>query len=152
MVEHLLQHLIHLIDEDELQLFADLRRHLLQIRWLRRTFDRVQKAAETHKSKVERYGIIGLFVFVWFPFWMTGPVVGCVIGFLLGLRIRINLAAVLAGTYTAIFGWALFMKTIHDHAATTSTYTTGVLVVLVLIMIIVGRRLHKTLSDGKNKK
>lgn len=127
-------------------------RHLLQIRWLRRTFDRVQKAAEIHKGKVERYGVIGLFAFVWFPFWMTGPVVGCVIGFLLGLRIRVNLTAVLAGTYTAIFGWALFMKMIHEHAASTSTYTTGILVVLLLILILVGRSLHKTLSGNRKKK
>jgi len=51
-------------------------RHLLVIKWLKNTFERIQRSAETHKDKVQRYGIIGLFVFVWFPFWMTGPVVG----------------------------------------------------------------------------
>jgi uncharacterized membrane protein len=56
--------------------------HLLVIKWLKNTIERIHKAAEVHKSKIQRYGIIGLFVFVWFPFWMTGPVVGCVIGFM----------------------------------------------------------------------
>ncbi|MHC4125388.1 MAG: small multi-drug export protein, partial [Planctomycetota bacterium] len=53
-------------------------RHLLVIKWLRNIFERTNKAAEAHKDKIQRYGIISLFIFVWFPFWMTGPVVGCV--------------------------------------------------------------------------
>ncbi len=60
-------------------------RHLLVIKCLKNTFERVRKSAETNKDKVQKYGVIGLFAFVWFPFWMTGPVVGSVIGFLLGL-------------------------------------------------------------------
>ena len=73
-------------------------------------FDRIHKAADAHKETVRKYGIAGLFLFVWFPFWMTGPVVGCVIGFMIGLRIRLNLSIVLAGTYMAIIGWAVFLR------------------------------------------
>lgn len=127
-------------------------RHLLQIRWLKRSFDRIHRSAQTHKGTVQRYGIIGLFVFVWLPFFMTGPVVGCVIGFLLGLRIRWNMAAVLAGTYTAIIGWAIFMRTIHEHAVSTSSYSAGILLVLLMILIAVSHYLHKTLNESKNKK
>lgn len=127
-------------------------RHLLQLRWLKRSFDRIHRSAEMHKGKVQRYGIIGLFVFVWLPFFMTGPVVGCVIGFLLGLRIRANMAAVLTGTYTAIIGWAVFMRTIHEHAASTSSYAAAILLVLLGVLLVISRTLHKTLSDSKSRK
>ena len=126
-------------------------RHLLVINWLKNTFERTQKAAETHKAKVQRYGIIGLFVFVWFPFWMTGPVVGSVIGFLLGLRVWLNMTIVLAGTYAAIFGWAFFLRQLHEQVASYSSYAAMVLMVLLVVIIIVGHLLYRTLQENKNK-
>ncbi len=126
-------------------------RHLLVLNWLKNIFERIHKAAETHKGKVQRYGIIGLFVFVWFPFWMTGPVVGCVIGFLLGLRAWINITVVLAGTYVAIFGWAFFLRQFHDQVAAYSSYAAMVLMALLGIILIVGHLLYRTLHENKNK-
>ena len=126
-------------------------RHLLVLNWLKNIFERIHKAAETHKGKVQRYGIIGLFVFVWFPFWMTGPVVGCVIGFLLGLRAWLNITVVLAGTYAAIFGWAFFLRQFHDQVAAYSSYAAMVLMALLVIILIVGHLLYRTLHENKNK-
>lgn len=94
-------------------LFVFIWQQLLQIRWLRRLSDRTRKSAERHKDTVRKYGIIGLFTFVWLPFWMTGPVVGCMIGYLLGMRIWVNLATVLTGTYVAIVGWAWLLRQVH---------------------------------------
>ena len=126
-------------------------RHLLVLNWLKNIFERIHKAAETHKGKVQRYGIIGLFIFVWFPFWMTGPVVGCVIGFLLGLRAWLNITVVLAGTYAAIFGWAFFLRQFHDRVAAYSSYAAVVLMALLVIILIVGHLLYRTLHENKNK-
>jgi uncharacterized membrane protein len=126
-------------------------RHLLVIKWLKNIFERIHKAAETHKDKVQRYGIIGLFIFVWFPFWMTGPVVGCVIGFLLGLRVWLNITVVLTGTYAAIFGWAFFLRQFHDRVASYSSYAAMVIMALLVLIIIVGHLLHRTLHENKNK-
>ena len=53
---------------------------------------RVHASAESQQGWVRRFGIAGLFLFVFVPFWMTGPVVGAIIGFLLGLRTAVNLA------------------------------------------------------------
>ncbi|MHC4537666.1 MAG: small multi-drug export protein, partial [Planctomycetota bacterium] len=102
-----------------------------------------------HKDKIQRYGIISLFIFVWFPFWMTGPVVGCVIGFLLGLRVWVNITVVLSGTCAAIFGWAFFLRQFHERVASYSSYATMVLVTLLIIIIIVGQYMHR--SYHKNK-
>jgi uncharacterized membrane protein len=118
-------------------------RHLLVIKWLKNLFDRIHNAAETHKDKVQKYGIIGLFAFVWFPFWMTGPVVGCVIGFLLGLRAWVNMAVVLAGTYVAIFVWALFLHQVHERVAAYSSRATVVALVVLIVGIFLYHFLHR---------
>ena len=124
-------------------LFVFSLQHLLVIKWLKNTFDRIQKSAETHKDKVKKYGVVGLFIFVWFPFWMTGPVVGSVIGFLLGLPVWLNITVVLAGTCTAILGWAFFLRQLHEHVASYSPYAAMTLMALLLVIIILGHFLHR---------
>lgn len=124
-------------------------RQLLVINWLKNIFMRIRNAAEAKKDIVKRYGIIGLFVFVWFPFWMTGPVVGCVIGFLLGLRLRVIMTAVLAGTCVAIIGWAFFLRHLQDQAASYSPYAAMALMILFVIIIIVGHLLQRTHHNNK---
>lgn len=125
--------------------------HLLTIKWLKNIFERTRKTAESRKGFVKKYGIMGLFVFVWFPFWMTGPVVGCVIGFLIGLRTWVNMTAVLAGTYLAIFGWAFFLRQVHEQVASYSSYAAMVLLALLLIIIIAAHFLHRSRYQNKHK-
>jgi len=126
-------------------------RHLLVIKRLKNVFERIQKSAETHKDKVQKYGVIGLFAFVWFPFWMTGPVVGSVIGFLLGLRVWLNMTVVLSGTCLAIFGWAFLLRQFHNQVASYSSYAAMVLMALLVVIIIAGHLLYRVLHENKNK-
>ncbi len=125
--------------------------HLLVIKGLKKVFDRIRKSAEARKDKVQRYGIIGLFAFVWFPFWMTGPGIGCVIGFLLGLRAWVNITVVVSGSCLAIFVWGLFLGRFHDSVATYSSQAAMMLMVLLIVIIIVGTLLHGTLHENKHK-
>ncbi len=127
-------------------------RHLLDIKRLKKVFEHIHKSADIHKEKVEKYGLVGLFIFVWLPFWMTGPVVGCVIGFLLGMRLLHNISVVLAGTYVAIIGWALLLHEFHERVASYSSYAAIILMVLLLFIIIVGHFLHKSSIKNKSKK
>lgn len=106
-------------------------RQLLVLKWLRKISDRTRRSAERHKDQVRKYGIVGLFMFVWLPFWMTGPVVGCMIGYLLGLRVWVNLATVLAGTYVAILGWAFLLYQLHQKTISYSSY--GIVIAAALI-------------------
>ena len=126
-------------------------RHLLVVKGLKKLFERIGESAEAHKDKVQKYGIIGLLAFVWFPFWMTGPVVGCVIGFLLGLRTWLNITIVLSGTYLAIVAWALFLRRFHDSVATYSSQAAMVLMILLIVIIVAGSLLHRTLGENKDK-
>ena len=88
-------------------LFVQSTRHLIRLRTLEPFFSRIQLAAASRGGVVRHFGIAGLFVFA--PFWMTGPVVGAIIGFLIGLRPWLNLAVVLGATYIAIGLWALLV-------------------------------------------
>jgi len=125
--------------------------HLLVVRSLKNAFDRAHKAALTHQAKIQRYGVVGLFAFVWFPFWMTGPMVGSVIGFLLGLTVWLNMTIVLGATYAAIFTWALLLRHVHERAASHSAYAPVLLVFLVIAVVIAGRFLPPLLRKIKNR-
>lgn len=116
-------------------LFVFIWQQLLVIKRLRKIFDRTRRAAEANKRVVQKYGIVGLFLFVLFPFWMTGPVVGCMIGYMLGLRVWINITSVLAGTYVAIFAWALLMRHIQAQIVSYSSYAPFILTVLIILII-----------------
>ena len=110
---------------------------LVEFPRLKRFLERTRAAAERHHDKVRRYGIAGLFIFVWFPFWMTGPVVGGAIGFLLGFPAWMTVLVVLTGTYLAIGGWAYLLFGLHTRAAVFGPWA-SVLIVGLIILIILG--------------
>jgi len=126
-------------------------RHLLVIKSLKNVFERIHDKAESHKATIQRYGIIGLFVFVWIPFWMTGPVVGSVIGFLLGLPVWLNMTVVLAGTYVAILAWAFFLREVHERVASSDPYAAMVLLLLLIVVFLLGHHLRRTLHETKHR-
>jgi uncharacterized membrane protein len=110
-------------------------RKLAEFPRLRPLLDRTQAAAEHHHDKVHRYGIAGLFIFVWFPFWMTGPVLGSAIGYLLGLPAWVTLSVVLAGAYFAMVGWAYLLFDLYTRAAVLGSWAPVLIVGLVVLAI-----------------
>lgn len=102
---------------------------------------RVHASAELQQGWVRRFGIAGLFLFVFVPFWMTGPVVGSIIGFLLGLRARVNLGVVLAASYLAICLWALLFNQLNALAASYHRWALFIAIVAVLLLAVVARRI-----------
>jgi Mn2+/Fe2+ NRAMP family transporter len=77
--------------------------------------------------------MVGLFAFVFLPFWMTGPVVGSVIGFLIGLKARHNLPIVLSATYAAVAVWAVFFERMNEWLAAYGRYAAFGLVLVVAV-------------------
>jgi len=116
-------------------LFVLSMRKLVEFTILKRFLERTQAAAERHHDKVRRYGIAGLFLFVWFPFWMTGPLVGCVIGYLLGFPAWLTITVVLAGTVVAMFGWAYLLSDLYKHAAVFGPWASIALIALLMLAI-----------------
>jgi uncharacterized membrane protein len=109
---------------------------LIVVEPLRETMERTQRAAEAHHKTIVKYGVPGLLLFVWFPFWMTGPLVGCVIGFLIGLRPWVNLTVVLIGTYVATFCWGLAMRPLQGLLEGLGPYVPLILVGLILLVAV----------------
>lgn len=102
----------------------------------------MRHAAEARRSTIQRFGLAGLVVFVFTPFWMTGPVVGSIIGYLIGLRMRTNLLAVLFSTYVAIGVWALLLNELSEWASAYNHYAPYALVAAFGLIALAGRLLH----------
>ena len=117
-------------------LFVQSTRHLVKLPILQNFFNRIQHVAESGGGLVRKFGIAGLFVFVFTPFWMTGPVVGAIIGFLIGLRPWVNLIVVLGSTYIAIGLWALLLNELNAWASTVNQYAPFALFFAILLIAV----------------
>lgn len=123
-------------------LFVLSSRQLIQLRALKPFITRIQRAAESQGGMVRPFGIVGLFLFVFLPFWMSGPVVGAIIGFLIGLRPWVNLVVVLSSTYIAIGIWALLLNELSDWAGTVNQFAPWALVIAIVLIAVAMNRLH----------
>ncbi|KAF0103807.1 MAG: hypothetical protein FD187_1557 [bacterium] len=124
-------------------LFALSWRELIRLPRLEASLARLRHAAELRGDTVRRFGIAGLFVFVFLPFWMTGPVVGAIIGFLIGLRPWVNMGVVLVATYVAIGVWALLLNELSAWAATVNRFAPYALFVAIVLIAAVMYLLHR---------
>lgn len=101
---------------------------------------RLQAAAESGQGWVRHWGMAGVALFVFTPFMMTGPVVGAVLGHLLGLRPLLNVAVVLAATGASIVVYALFLDQVTAWADAAHPYAMfGTIVALAVVAWLVQR-------------
>jgi uncharacterized membrane protein len=117
--------------------------HLLDIGRLRPYLERLQVSAEAQQGWARRFGIAGLFLFVFVPFWMTGPVIGSIIGFLIGLRPLVNLAVVLSATYLTTVFWAFTISEVNHRTAAVDRYALFATIVAVALLALVWRVLSR---------
>ena len=111
-------------------------RQMIRLRSLQPFVTRMHTIANANArgGMMKNFGIVGLFVFVFMPLWMTGPVVGAIIGFLIGLRPWVNLTVVLPATYIAIGLWGLLLNELSEWAANLDQFAPyAVVAALVLI-------------------
>jgi uncharacterized membrane protein len=123
-------------------LFALSWRQLITLRSLKPYFARMHQRAIAHGTMVRRFGIGGLFFFVFVPFWMTGPVVGAIIGFLIGLRPWVTVSVVLVSTYIAIGIWALLLNELSVWAEAVNQFAPYVLVLVLVLAAFAMHWLH----------
>ncbi len=82
-------------------------RNFIKHRFINDTVRQAEHAAQGHKTKIKKYGGIGLWLFVIFPFFMTGPVIGSIIGYLLNYKPINNFLIVFSATLTSIIVYTL---------------------------------------------
>jgi uncharacterized membrane protein len=111
---------------------------LLGIGLLERWVSHARKNAEKYHPLIEKYGMLGLFLFVWFPFWMTGPIIGSFIGYLMGFRHRVTLSIVLSGTLIAISCWGFALQHLQKWAFSVDPRGPWFIVALMAMLITVG--------------
>lgn len=73
-----------------------------------------------HRRRIERYGAIGLVAFVAFPLWSTGPLVGVLLGYILGMRTWVSFSSVVLGNVLMTSVWVWFFHTVKTYDETTS--------------------------------
>lgn len=80
-------------------------RHLSGWPFIGSALKHTHELALEHKHRIAPYGAIGLMLFVIFPFWSTGPLVGVLMGYLLGLSTRLTFSMVIIGNTFAVAAW-----------------------------------------------
>jgi uncharacterized membrane protein len=114
-------------------------RNLIQPKLLKSTVRQAELAAQRQRTRVKRYGAIGLFVFVMFPFMMTGPVAGAIIGYLLNYRPRANFSIVFSGTLASIVIYTVagdrLLALMGRYVDLEAVQTWGSVIVGVLILV-----------------
>jgi len=119
-------------------------RRLVLFSFLKKLMTKIGNVAESKQESIRHYGIYGLFVFVLFPFWMTGPVIGSAIGHLMGLRSWVNMSVVLGGTYAATVGLALFLHEISNFMAEFHNLAPLALVLGLVVLGLAGHLLNRS--------
>ncbi len=107
-------------------------------RVLRRTVDRVRRTAEASRAVVEPWGVVGLCMFVFFPFWSTGALVGSVIGYLLGMRTWVVFTSVFTAHFLSVAALVWFFDFTRTTLATFEHGWIRFLPWAVLVLLILG--------------
>ncbi|WP_320035484.1 small multi-drug export protein [Campylobacterota bacterium DY0563] len=110
---------------------------VLKIKRLEDFFSRVQKKKEEHNEIFIKYGKLGLFIFVFIPFWMTGPIVGSIIGFLIGMKHFTVIFIVFLATIISMTLWGLFLQEIVNFIGQFDIRFIWILIAIMVVSVLI---------------
>lgn len=114
-------------------------RNIIQPKLFRSAVRQAELTAQKEKTRIKKFGVVGLFLFVMFPFFMTGPVVGAIIGYLLNYRAINNFMIVFSGTLSSIILYALLgnniIKFINQYIPIDILKKWGAIIIGILILV-----------------
>jgi len=131
-------------------LFSYFYEHLIRMKFIGKAVNSTQRAAEKHQSRIERWGALGIAIFVWIPLFSTGSLVGSIIGTLIGMRTIIVICVVILAMVTSAISWAFIFDYLFEFAAGAGKIIPSILVGLIL-GIVVFYRLRKLYHLAKQK-
>ncbi|MBI5062637.1 MAG: small multi-drug export protein [Desulfatitalea sp.] len=113
-------------------------RNMIQHKFFHQAVRQAEQAAQSHKTRIKKYGGIGLWLFVIFPFFMTGPVIGSIIGYLLNYKPINNFLIVFSATLTSIIIYTLagnqIIVAIEQYVNLDAVKAWGGIIVAILIV------------------
>ena len=112
---------------------------IVKVKVLEEFFAKVQAKKQQHQEKFDKYGRLGLFAFVFIPFWMTGPIVGSIIGFLIGIPHYSIIVIVFVATIIAISLWGLFLQEIVNALMIFDAQLMWILLLVVVVVLLLFR-------------
>ena len=114
-------------------------RNIIQPKLFRKAVRQAELTAQSQKTRMKKFGVVGLFLFVMFPFFMTGPVIGAIIGYLLNYRAINTFLIVFSGTLTSILIYTFMgnniVKHINQYVHIDVVRNWGSIIVAVLIVV-----------------
>jgi uncharacterized membrane protein len=131
--------------------------HFVEGRFFQKRMRSMLESAQRNVDRFGRYKVAGVFFFVWLPFWMTGIIVGAILGYLLGLRTWVTIVTVILGAFAAVASWVyaydkLFLWLSRIHQEIPFLFTLALLVGLLLFRILRKRRAqHQQRTQSSTK-
>ncbi len=120
--------------------------HLTRVPVIGDYLENLHKVALSHKARMAPYGALGLMLFVIFPFWSTGCMVGAIVGYLIGLPSWLSLSSVTIGNVAAIALWILFYERLQNWNP-----TVALVLLIVILALAVGGILYARLRRKKKQ-
>ena len=114
-------------------------KNLLERKFFKDYMGPIFDSAQRSMKRLRGFKIVGIFFFVWFPLWMTGIIVGAVIGFLLGLRTWVTMLTVISGTTCAIISWVYVMGEVFDGLSRIDPAVPSAVAMLIVIVLMLLR-------------
>ena len=90
-------------------------RKVFHLPFLQKRFHSIQSDAKRQKKAWARFGVPGIFVFVFIPIPMTGPVVGSLLARFVGLRLWGSVATVVTASIASIAAWGYAADRIQQY-------------------------------------
>lgn len=123
---------------------------IVKVKALESFFEEVKQKKNEHKTSFEKYGKFALFVFVLIPFWMTGPIVGSIIGYLIGMRHYNIIFIVFISTVFSISLWAIFLQEIMDLILGLDSQFMWIILLLIFFLLLLFRFKKVILAKIRN--
>lgn len=114
-------------------------KRLLSFGWIEQSVRKIVDAAQKRRALIDRYGVAGLFVFVVCPLPMTGPIVGGVIGNLIGLSDWTNIGVILSATYVSLALWAVILVGLYRQLEGYGSIAVASVLVLLIVVGMLGK-------------